>query len=69
VRLRAGAGAAAALVAASLLIWSRPWAFALLALLVITRPLLAVWRFARATPEPVSGPVPLAPLRWMRACA
>jgi DNA segregation ATPase FtsK/SpoIIIE, S-DNA-T family len=65
-RLLAGAGAAAAVVAASLVIWSRPWVFALLAVLVMARPALAVWRFARATPA-TRRHYPLviwASLRW-----
>jgi DNA segregation ATPase FtsK/SpoIIIE, S-DNA-T family len=49
-RLLAGAAAALALVTAALVIWSRPWAFGLLAAAVMSWPVIAVWRFARATP-------------------
>lgn len=65
-RLLAGAGGAAAIATASVVIWSRPWAFALLAAVVMSWPALAVWRIARATPA-TRRHYPLviwASLRW-----
>jgi DNA segregation ATPase FtsK/SpoIIIE, S-DNA-T family len=49
-RVLLGAIAAAAVVAASLIVWSLPWAFALVVAVVAIRPAIAVWRFARSTP-------------------
>jgi S-DNA-T family DNA segregation ATPase FtsK/SpoIIIE len=48
-RVLLGAIAAAAVVAASLIVWSVPWAFALVVVAITARPAWAVWRFARAS--------------------
>jgi S-DNA-T family DNA segregation ATPase FtsK/SpoIIIE len=49
-RVLLGAVVAAAVVATSLIVWSVPWALALVAAAIAARPAVGVWRFARSSP-------------------